>query len=60
MKTNTENTNEYVVATVGFTRPKVDDNQNLDINLTGYACLMERINVIPVNKFIEEKDVQTK
>lgn len=56
MKTNTDNTNEYVVATVGFTRPKVDNNQNLNIDLTGYACLMERINVVPVNKFIEEKN----
>jgi len=56
MKTNTNNTNEYIVGTVGFTRPKLDDNQNLDIKLTGYACLMERVNVIPVNKFIEVKN----
>ena len=53
MKANTNNTNEYLVGTVGFTRPKVDNNQNLNINLTGYACLMERMNVVPVNKFIE-------
>ena len=56
MKANTDNTNELVVGTVGFTRPKFDDNQNLDIKLTGYACLMERINVIPINKFIEVKN----
>ena len=56
MKANTDNTNEYVVATVGFTRPKIDDEQNLNIKLTGYSCIMERINVIPVNKFIEVKN----
>lgn len=60
MRTNTDNLNEYIVATVGFTRPKVDNNKNLNIKLTGYACIMERINVIPVNKFIEVKDDKTK
>lgn len=60
MKVNTDNLNEYVVATLGFTRPKLDNNKNLDIQLTGYACIMERINVIPVNKFIEVKDEKTK
>lgn len=60
MKTNSDAINEFVVATVGFTRPKVDSNQNLNINLTGYACVMERINVVPVNKFIEVKDDKTK
>ncbi len=60
MKANTDNVNEYLVATVGFTRPKVDNNQNLNINLSGYACLMERMNVIPVNKFIEVKNSNDK
>lgn len=56
MKTNTEQTNEYIVGTVGFTRPKLDEDQNLDIKLTGYACIMERMNIIPINNFIEVKD----
>jgi len=53
MTTNSDNTNEYVVATVGFTRPRIDANRNININLSGYACVMNRVNVIPENKFIE-------
>lgn len=53
MTTNSDNTNEYVVATIGFTRPKIDKDKNININLSGYACIMNRVNVIPENKFIE-------
>lgn len=53
---NTENTNEYVVASIGFTRPSMSGSQGgLNMNLSGYACLIRRVNVVPKNKFIEVK-----
>lgn len=46
---NTENTNEYVIATIGYSRPSVSNN---NMNLSGFACLIRRVNVVPKNKYI--------
>jgi len=53
MKTNTDSVNEFVSATVGFSRPTLDENQKLNVKLTGYACVIERLHVVPINKYIE-------
>ena len=45
---NIDNTNEYAIATVMFSHA----NSRND-NITGYACLIRRVNVVPQNKFIE-------
>ena len=46
MNANIDNVDEYVSGTVGFTRPSIDINKNLNINLSGYACIMERVRVV--------------
>ncbi|MBO6271440.1 hypothetical protein J6O48_01525 [bacterium] len=56
VRANTQNTNEYVVASIGFSRPTMSRTNNLNMNLSGYACLIRRVNVVPVNKYIEIKN----
>ena len=53
---NNENTNEYVVASIGLTRP-VFENKDLQINITGVAYIIKRVNVVPENKFINNEGV---
>ena len=52
---NTENTNEYNIATIGVTRADFDDNnpQNIRIYMSGMAFVMTRVNVVPENKYIK-------
>lgn len=45
---NSENTNEYAISTIMFSPA----NSKKD-NITGYACLIRRVNVVPKNNFIE-------
>lgn len=45
---NSDNTNEYAIATIMFSQSNAKNN-----NITGYACLIRRVNVVPKNKFIE-------
>lgn len=52
---NTQNTNEYVVASIGYSRPTVTQNVGFNMNLSGYACLIRRVNVVPKNNYIEIK-----
>lgn len=43
---NTQNHNEYAVASVGLTKASVINSQNININVTGMAFLMTRVNVL--------------
>jgi len=52
---NTQNTNEYVVASIGYSRPTMTQNSGFNMNLSGYACLIRRVNVVPKNNYIEIK-----
>lgn len=56
MRANTKNTNEYVVASIGYSRPTVSPTTGINVNLSGYACLIRRVNVVPRNKYIEIKN----
>ena len=53
---NNDSTNEYVVASIGLTRP-VFDNKDLQISVTGVAYIIKRVNVVPQNKFINTENV---
>ena len=56
---NSDNTNEYNIASVGITRaaiPDEDNPQNIKIYMSGIAFVMTRVNVVPVNKFIKLED----
>lgn len=53
---NSDSTNEYIVASVGLTRPQFENN-DLQIGVTGIAYIIKRVNVVPQNKFIDMTDV---
>ena len=55
MMANSKDTNEYVVASIGYSRPSMNTSANFNMNLSGYACLIRRVNVVPKNKYIEVK-----
>lgn len=50
---NCDNTNEYIIASVGLTRP-VFDNNDLEVKITGVAYIIKRVNIVPENKFIDK------
>ena len=52
---NDKNTNEYVVASIGYSRPTMNQGSGFNMNLSGYACLIRRVNVVPKNNYIEVK-----
>ena len=54
MTANSEDTNEYVVASIGYSRPSAKSS-GYNMNLSGYACLIRRVNIVPKNTYIEVK-----
>ncbi len=46
---NTDNFNEYIVASIGLTKTAVDD-LNIKLSLTGFGYLIKRVNVAGANK----------
>jgi len=59
-KSNTNNVNEYAVASIGLTKATVQPDKKLSIKVSGLAYAMTRINVVPINKFIEEDKNENK
>jgi len=57
---NDKNTNEYVVASIGYSRPTMNQGSGFNMNLSGYACLIRRVNVVPKNNYIEVKHDEDK
>ncbi|MCM1264649.1 MAG: hypothetical protein NC200_00495 [Candidatus Gastranaerophilales bacterium] len=53
---NTNNTNEYVIASIGYSSPQIGQNNTVNMNLSGFACLIRRVNVVPKNNYIEIKN----
>ena len=47
-KANKKGYNEYAIASVGITKASVNDTKNININITGMAFLMSRVNVLKV------------
>ena len=43
------------IASIGFTKPNVNQSNALNMNLSGFACLIRRVNVVPKNNYIEVK-----
>lgn len=48
---NTDNLNEYNVASVGITKAEVSGTDNLRVYMNGLAFIMTRVNVVPKNNF---------
>ena len=56
IKANTDNINEYVIASMAISRVKPVDIENYKIYMSGLACVMKRVNVVPKNNFIKLED----
>lgn len=52
---NKDNINEYAIASMGITRAKAIDDENVKVYMSGLAFLMTRVNVIPINNFVKEE-----
>ena len=57
---NTDNVNEYNVASVALTEAEPTKDGNIKVYMSGLAFVMTRVNVVPTNNFakVKEKDEQ--
>jgi hypothetical protein len=53
IKANTDNLNEYAVASLAISKVKDLGEEHYRIYMAGLACVMKRVNVVPKNNFIE-------
>lgn len=53
-RSNSDNVNEYVVASIGLTRANVTD-VSIKLRLTGFGYQIARVNVVPQNRFIKNE-----
>ena len=53
LKANSDNLNEYAVASLAISKTKDEGLSNFKIYMVGLACVMKRINVVPKNNFIK-------
>lgn len=53
---NSDNLNEYAVASLVISKVKPVSEENVRIYMSGLACIMKRINVVPKNDFINVED----
>lgn len=51
-KSNKDNLNEYAVVTYCITKPILNKNKQIETLLTGVGYIINRVNVVPENKFI--------
>ena len=56
MKANTDNLNEYAVASLAISKAKNVQDTTFRVYLAGLACVMKRVNVIPKNNFVKVED----
>lgn len=50
---NSDNVNEYTVASIGITRAENYTSNQIRVYMGGLAFIMTRVNVIPENKFVK-------
>lgn len=56
LKANTDNLNEYAVASLAISKAKNAQDATYQIYMAGLVCVMKRVNVIPKNNFIKVED----
>lgn len=56
IKANTQNLNEYAVASLAISKVRFIDAENLKVYMSGLACVMKRVNVVPKNNYIENTE----
>ena len=59
-RSNTNNVNEYTVASIGITRAENYPQDQVRIYMGGLAFVMTRVNVVPENKFVKMEDESKK
>lgn len=52
-RANSQNINEYAVASFGMTKAEIKKGAELKIYITGLGFAMSRVNVIPTNSFVK-------
>lgn len=55
---NTDNVNEYNIASVGVTKTEPVDDENVKVYMNGLAFLMTRVKVVPKNTLIDLKGLE--
>jgi len=55
-KSNKDNLNEYIVVTYCITKPILTKTKQIETLLTGVGYIINRVNVVPENKFITIKE----
>jgi hypothetical protein len=53
IKANTDDLNEYVVASLAISKIKNKSTDGFKIYMAGLACVMKRVNVVPKNNYIK-------
>lgn len=53
---NTDNINEYAVASMAISKVQNISEENFRVYIAGLACIMKRVNVIPKNNHIKIED----
>ena len=53
---NTDNINEYAVASMAISKVQNVSEENFRIYMAGLACIMKRVNVVPKNNYIKIED----
>jgi len=56
IKANTQNLNEYTITSLAISKVKNEGSGNLKVYMSGLACIMKRVNIIPKNEFIKLED----
>lgn len=56
IKANTDNINEYAVASMAISKIKKFAPENVRVYMSGLACVMKRVNVIPKNNYVKLED----
>ena len=56
LTSNSDNINEYAVASLAISKVQNVNEENFRIYMAGLACIMKRVNVIPKNNHIKIED----
>lgn len=59
-KANSDNINEYAVASVGLTKSEKIDNDLVKVYMNGLAFIITRVNVVPKNNFVDIEALDVK
>lgn len=59
-RANTDNINEYAVASVGITNTEKIDGELVKVYMNGLAFIITRVNVVPINNFVDKEELNVK